>query len=179
MIHTCRKLPKFKLFVRKLRPMAQNPIVGVESVAVGILERLWHFSFVYHRDGNVGQSSNAEIADSLGWKGDPGSIIQCLVESDWLEETTERLSVVDWNLHSKEYRKPQGRRPDLGTSWWRSIRKTILERDDYICQYCDKKMEPGANATVDHVVAFSNGGTADASNLVAACRSCNSRKGDR
>jgi 5-methylcytosine-specific restriction endonuclease McrA len=33
--------------------------------------------------------------------------------------------------------------------------------------------------TVDHVVPVSRGGTASMENLVVACRSCNSRKGDK
>lgn len=42
------------------------------------------------------------------------------------------------------------------------------------CKYC------GARATsIDHVVPVSKGGTNDPFNLVPACRSCNSSKGDK
>lgn len=41
------------------------------------------------------------------------------------------------------------------------------------CRYC------GGEATeVDHIIPKSKGGTDDAKNLVAACRSCNASKGD-
>lgn len=57
---------------------------------------------------------------------------------------------------------------------WPAIRLQILERDDWKCQYC------GDEATaVDHVIARSRGGTNEWENLVAACKPCNSKKGNR
>ena len=62
---------------------------------------------------------------------------------------------------------------------WRTLRVKILARDKMVCHYCQRKMTT-ANATVDHVIALSNGGERlSESNLVSACRSCNSRKKDR
>lgn len=55
---------------------------------------------------------------------------------------------------------------------WKKIRKRILKRDNYKCNYC------GAKAThVDHVLAVANGGDYSDDNLVAACRKCNLDKG--
>ena len=57
---------------------------------------------------------------------------------------------------------------------WRRKRLAILERDDWVCQYC------GAPAThVDHVMPHSRGGSDCSANLVAACAHCNFHKSDR
>ena len=54
-------------------------------------------------------------------------------------------------------------------------RKNILRRDGYRCQYCNRR----DSLTVDHVLPKSRGGKDHWTNLVAACISCNNRKGDR
>ncbi len=54
-------------------------------------------------------------------------------------------------------------------------RKNILKRDRNTCQYCGKR----DNLTIDHVLPKSRGGRDSWENLVAACVSCNNRKGDR
>ncbi len=56
----------------------------------------------------------------------------------------------------------------------KKVRFEIFKRDDFTCQYCG-----GDNpSTVDHVVAKNNGGDDRPSNLVLACKSCNSVKRD-
>jgi 5-methylcytosine-specific restriction endonuclease McrA len=57
-------------------------------------------------------------------------------------------------------------------------RKNILMRDHHTCQYCGKSSMNG-DLTLDHVLPRSRGGTTSWENLVAACRRCNNRKGDR
>jgi 5-methylcytosine-specific restriction endonuclease McrA len=57
---------------------------------------------------------------------------------------------------------------------WRRLRDRILERDAHRCRYCG-----GRATTVDHVRPVDQGGTDDAWNLVAACRTCNESKGAR
>ena len=53
-------------------------------------------------------------------------------------------------------------------------RKNILRRDKQTCQYCGSSR----HLTVDHVVPKSRGGRDTWENLVAACITCNNRKGD-
>ncbi len=53
-------------------------------------------------------------------------------------------------------------------------RRAVFMRDGGRCQYCDAAAE-----SIDHVIPRSKGGTHTWENLVAACRSCNSRKRDR
>lgn len=53
-------------------------------------------------------------------------------------------------------------------------RREILRRDNYTCQYCGKHT---TDLTVDHVIPRHLGGPHAWSNLVAACPTCNHRKG--
>ena len=49
----------------------------------------------------------------------------------------------------------------------------VLKRDDYTCRYCRSKENP---LVVDHVTPVALGGSDQPSNLVAACKDCNSGK---
>lgn len=55
------------------------------------------------------------------------------------------------------------------------LRYEILRRDNHTCRYCGAHA-PDAVLTIDHVVAVALGGKDDPSNLVTACRDCNSGK---
>jgi len=53
-------------------------------------------------------------------------------------------------------------------------RRAVFARDHHRCQYC-----AGAAENLDHVLPRSRGGDHAWENVVAACRSCNARKGNR
>ncbi len=55
-------------------------------------------------------------------------------------------------------------------------RKEVLQRDDYTCQYCGKRSH---DLTIDHVVPRHRGGQHVWENVVAACKSCNHKKGGK
>lgn len=55
------------------------------------------------------------------------------------------------------------------------LRFEIFRRDNHACRYCGGAA-PDVQLTVDHVVPVALGGTDEASNLVTACRDCNSGK---
>lgn len=55
------------------------------------------------------------------------------------------------------------------TRWWRKK----LERG--VCYYCGKKVSP-KELTMEHKIPLSLGGTSERSNLVTACKECNSKK---
>lgn len=57
-------------------------------------------------------------------------------------------------------------------------RHRILARDHYRCQYCGRR-GTAFDLTLDHIQPKSRGGRTVAENLVASCRECNNRKGDR
>lgn len=69
-----------------------------------------------------------------------------------------------------------------------SIKQRIVKRDNHTCQYCKKRFPPKVRTnwekinkklTIDHVLPRSKGGTWDDTNLVAACKECNSKKADK
>ncbi|MEW6730896.1 MAG: HNH endonuclease [Acidobacteriota bacterium] len=57
-------------------------------------------------------------------------------------------------------------------------RKNILLRDHNTCQYCGHIFPP-QDLTLDHVNPRARGGDSSWDNLVACCRRCNNRKGNR
>ena len=71
--------------------------------------------------------------------------------------------------HSKEQRKmmtPQ-------------LRRQIIERDNYTCQICGKKMFDEVGLEVDHILPIAKGGKTVPSNLQVLCSKCNRSKHDR
>ena len=65
----------------------------------------------------------------------------------------------------------------------RQVTNTFLfARDGYRCQYCGRhrsNMRHREFLTRDHVTPISRGGTNEWTNVVAACSTCNNRKGSR
>lgn len=64
-----------------------------------------------------------------------------------------------------------------GMNWCRqSTRAKIYDRDGRSCMYCgatDRRL------TLDHIIPWSKGGSNLSYNLLTACNSCNSSRGDR
>jgi len=56
--------------------------------------------------------------------------------------------------------------------------RELFRRDAHLCMYCGGNFHE-SNLTRDHVHPLSRGGREKWSNVVTACRSCNSRKGNR
>lgn len=65
------------------------------------------------------------------------------------------------------------RRPRLRV---RLTKREVLRRDNFTCQYCGQRTSV---LTIDHIIPRRLGGTHSWENLVAACPSCNHRKGGR
>lgn len=65
-------------------------------------------------------------------------------------------------------------------SAWNAQRQRVLRRDNWTCSYCGSPIE-GDNATVDHVspVVLDPDHVYQDDELIAACRTCNGRKGAR
>ena len=60
----------------------------------------------------------------------------------------------------------------------RFSRSNLLIRDDFTCQYCEKKLN-SFDLTVDHVIPRVKGGKTKWENIVCACYVCNSIKGHK
>jgi 5-methylcytosine-specific restriction endonuclease McrA len=68
-----------------------------------------------------------------------------------------------------------------GSKWIRPEKRArIYKRDNHSCVYCDSSIYDTADMvlTLDHVVARELGGGNEHTNLVTACKSCNSAKRD-
>lgn len=73
--------------------------------AVGVLESLWHLTATHAKDGAIGRNyTNEDIANSIGWEGDPDYLIDALVASGWLDVCAiNRLVVHDWSDHCPDF----------------------------------------------------------------------------
>jgi len=60
----------------------------------------------------------------------------------------------------------------------RFSKNNLYLRDLYTCQYCSNK-HIKQDLTLDHVIPVSKGGKTNWKNIVAACKSCNSHKGNK
>ena len=66
-----------------------------------------------------------------------------------------------------------------GSSWIRKERRyAIYHRDNHTCCYCGERFASHVGLSLDHVVARENNGGNENTNLITACISCNSKKGD-
>lgn len=56
-----------------------------------------------------------------------------------------------------------------------SVRKYILQRDNYQCQSCGKNTTQ-TQLNIDHIIPLATGGSNDISNLQVLCHQCNQQK---
>lgn len=62
---------------------------------------------------------------------------------------------------------------DISIKDWMKLRKTVFERDNYTCVYCNSK---ALVIECDHVIPITKGGSSNIRNLVTACKDCNRTK---
>lgn len=101
----------------------------------------------------------------------------------WRERNHERVKInskayreshVEYRAIHNSKRRAQKSRSPIG-SFTASDWKIMKEMYRFRCVYCLKRKP----LTQDHVIPLSKGGHHDKSNIVPACRSCNSRKNTR
>lgn len=107
MIHTARQSPKFIKLIRRLRQhVPPDSFMSEESVAIAILERLWHATASGAIRGDIGKFDNDVIAEACGWKGDADALVEILVDCRWLDRCDEhRLLIHDWHIHAPKHVK--------------------------------------------------------------------------
>jgi hypothetical protein len=67
-----------------------------------------------------------------------------------------------------------------GMNWIRQEKRlAIYLRDGLACMYCGDSVENGAILSLDHIKPYSKGGSNSESNLICACKKCNSSRGNR
>ena len=68
---------------------------------IGLLEAIWHFTAKNTIRGDIGQHSNQEIAEWIGWKKDADQMVKALTERGWLDPHPKyRVIVHDWHQHA-------------------------------------------------------------------------------
>lgn len=107
MIHTARQSPKFIKLVRRLRALVPaDSFASPESVAIALLERLWHATASGPIRGDIGSYDDEVIAEACGWPLDATDLIDLLVDCGWLDrDKTHRLLVHDWHQHAPRFVK--------------------------------------------------------------------------
>lgn len=60
----------------------------------------------------------------------------------------------------------------------KSVRFAVFARDGFTCRYCGRKSDE-VKLVLDHLIAYSKGGSDTEENLVTSCSECNSGKGVR
>jgi len=89
---------------------------------------------------------------------------------DWVVSSANWETKVPSVIILKEFMRRR-RRP-------RFSKTNLYIRDLYTCQYCSSEI-PRSLLTLDHVIPLSKGGKTEWTNIVAACRKCNSLKGNK
>lgn len=78
--------------------------------------------------------------------------------------------------------RPDRKALNQGQNWITPAKRlAIYQRDNFGCCYCGRGVEvPGLVLTLEHIVPYSKGGALlDPTNLVTACRNCNSARGNK
>lgn len=102
---------------------------------------------------------------------------QSVSVEEWDNERVLRSAREEFRVPSvirrREYINIRRRREASGMK-----RLRIYMRDKFRCQYCGEKKQ-AVDLTLDHIFPRSRGGENSPVNIVAACRACNNRKGNR
>jgi|GEM_PF-2386319 len=85
--------PKTRRLARQIR----MPIFA----AMGLVECLAHWAYKFAQDGAIGKFEDDEIADGVGWEGDPAELIRALVHAGFVDQHQDlRLVIHDWPEHA-------------------------------------------------------------------------------
>lgn len=93
--------------------------------------------------------------------------------AETLDAPKERSAAAD---RAKRYRQ----RRNLTEKEWADLTRQVIERDGWICAYCDCDLTvPDARYAIDHIYPLARGGSNDLENLTMSCQPCNASKGDK
>lgn len=85
-----------------------------KGATLGYLECVWHFTGRFTPQGNIGKYADAAIEAWVEWDGEPGALIEGLIEAKWLDRDSEhRVLVHDWENHADKATKQSLKRLKL------------------------------------------------------------------
>jgi 5-methylcytosine-specific restriction endonuclease McrA len=100
------------------------------------------------------------------WLDEPLDVLGRSYGSSWVV-LENREAVKNWMsqppIETKQAKDPRGSRTARPR-----LRFEVFRRDSYTCQYCGRSA-PEYPLHVDHIIAWSNGGSTEISNLIKAC----------
>jgi hypothetical protein len=115
-----------------------------------------------------------DIEKAAEWDGENGEFFNTITahKSKFIDRINDVYVIHDWREHQPHLiiNIPGERLPKVA---WIILRKEILKRDNYTCQYCgavNVKLE------CDHIIPISKGGDNSKENLTTACVPCNRSK---
>jgi hypothetical protein len=101
--------PKFRRAVRTLRailPQDWMARIDPETIAYGLLERMWHATAASAPRGDIGRMSDDLIAEAVGWFDDPQVIVGWFIDNRWIDRhPVHRLVVHGWAEHAPNHVK--------------------------------------------------------------------------
>lgn len=92
--------------VRRLARLLREHGVAQHALplARGICEGLWYMTATEAPHGDVGRIPDEELADHIGWDGDPADLIDVLVEAELVDrDPAHRLVTHDWADHADKH----------------------------------------------------------------------------
>jgi len=109
-----------------------------------------------------------------------GKVLTDLGESlfSWSGGTQERTGVRSEFITSSIVMIRGRHRIPLGHAHVGLSKLRLFARDRHVCGYCGERFAE-SELTVEHIQPVSRGGRHEWTNVVTACRSCNTRKGSR
>jgi hypothetical protein len=115
-----------------------------------------------------GEVRGVEFLDTSLLEMDADDWQRFLRQTDLME--TEVLVQAKDGTTTKAILRKSARQIDQVVSW------RVFRRDDYTCRYCGKDDAP---LTVDHLVLWEEGGPSTEENMIAACKKCNRKRGNK
>jgi len=74
--------------------------LGVDKLtARGVVVSLWGWCCQSREDGDLSDIEAEDLADGIGWDGDPGALMVALTEAGWIEDTHGGLALHQWFEH--------------------------------------------------------------------------------
>lgn len=65
--------------------------------AVGLMITLWLWCLDFAQDGDLGRYDAEELAEAIGWRGDPVALVDALCAAGLLDGEGESLTIHDWD----------------------------------------------------------------------------------